>query len=181
MLHLNCRVDTKSRICVRQSFYSVRSAMPVVASMSAWGPPTWRPWTKRVSSHAIPGPSAKGPSARPRPLSGGSTSSPEHSPGQCPRPCPPDRGLHRHSPAFLGPGQEEARRPRREPGPHPCAVLHRHDHRRGAAGMNRTMSTGSVDAEVVAVEARRSLGRPSWSRSPTRHSPPSTSGSDTPL
>jgi hypothetical protein len=28
------------------------------------------------------------------------------------------------------------------------------------AGMERTMSTSSVDAEVVAVEARRSLGRP---------------------
>jgi len=28
------------------------------------------------------------------------------------------------------------------------------------AGIERTMSTGSVDPEVVAVEGRRSLGRP---------------------
>ena len=162
-LHLNCRVDTKSRICVRQSFYSVpvryagrridvRLGAAHVAAMDG---------TSVVARH----PRAVGKGAevldldhylevldlKPGALAGASAL------------------VHaRRTGAFTDTHQRFWDLARKRLGDQDgtralihVLLLHRTMTTDAVvAGMDRTMSTSSVDAEVVAVEARRSLGRP---------------------
>jgi hypothetical protein len=163
MLHLNCRVDTKSRICVRQSFYSVpvryagrridvRLGAAHVAAMDGMSV---------VARH----PRAVGKGAevldldhylevlaiKPGALAGASAL------------------VHaRRTGAFTDTHQRFWDLARKRLGDQDgtralihVLLLHRTMTTDAVvAGMERTMSTSSVDAEVVAVEARRSLGRP---------------------
>jgi len=162
-LQLNCRVDTKSRICVRQSFYSVpvryagrridvRLGAAHVAAMDG---------TSIIAHH--PRAVGKGAevldldhylevlSVKPGALAGASAL------------------VHaRRTGAFTDTHQRFWDLARRKLGERDgtraliqVLLLHRTMTTESVlSGMDRTMSIGSVDPEVVAVEGRRSLGRP---------------------
>ena len=163
-LHLTCRVDTKARVCVRQSFYSVpvryagrridvRLGADSVLAMDG---------TNVVARH----PRALGKGAqvldldhylevlriKPGALAGASALVAARK----------ARRLHPHPPALLGRGEEEARGPGRHPSPHRGAVAPPHPGSRtpSPAAWSGPSSTGTFDPEVVAVEARCSLARP---------------------
>jgi hypothetical protein len=162
-LQLNCRVDTKSRICVRQSFYSVpvryagrridvRLGAAHVAAMDG---------ASVVAHHAR----AIGKGAevldldhylevlaiKPGALAGASAL------------------VHaRRTGAFTGTHQRFWDLAKKKLGDQDgtrtliqVLLLHRSMTADAVvAGMERTMSAGSLDPEVVAVEGRRSIGRP---------------------
>jgi transposase len=162
-LQLNCRVDTKSRICVRQSFYSVpvryagrridvRLGAAHVKAMDG---------TSTVAHH----PRAVGKGAevldldhylevlsiKPGALAGASAL------------------VHaRRTGAFTDTHQRFWDLARKKLGDQDgtrtliqVLLLHRSMTTESVlSGMERTMTTGSVDPEVVAVEGRRSVGRP---------------------
>jgi transposase len=162
-LQLNCRVDTKSRICVRQSFYSVpvgyagrridvRLGAAHVAAMDG---------TSMVAHHARA--VGKGAevldldhylevlSIKPGALAGASAL------------------VHaRRTGAFTDTHQRFWDLARKKLGDQDgtraliqVLLLHRTMTTESVlSGMERTMTTGSVDPEVVAVEGRRSMGRP---------------------
>jgi transposase len=162
-LHLNCRVDTKSRICVRQSFYSVpvryagrridvRLGAAHVAAMDG---------TSMVAHHARA--VGKGAevldldhylevlSIKPGALAGASALVRARQTGAF-----SDTHQRFWDLAKKKLGDQDGTR-----GLIQVLLLHRTMTADAVvAGMERTMTTGSVDPEVVAVEGRRSLGRP---------------------
>jgi transposase len=162
-LHLSCRVDTKSRICVRQSFYSVpvRYAGRRIDVCLGAAHVAAMDGTSIVAHH----PRAVGKGAevldldhylevltvKPGALAGASAL------------------VHaRRSGAFTEVHQRFWDLARKKLGDQDgtraliqVLLLHRSmADDMVIAGMERTMATGSIDPEVVAVEARRSVGRP---------------------
>ena len=155
---LRPRVDAKSRVCVRQCFYSVPVRYAGTRIDVCLGAEHVEALDGHGWSPTTPERSAKG--SRPSistTTSRRSPSSPGHWPGRprCTRPGPRDAFSATHE-RFLRCGPAPPGRQGREPGAHrrpACAPRPALD--AVVAGIEGALAVGSVDPDVVLVEARR--------------------------
>ena len=167
MLALSCRVDHKSRVCVRQCFYSVPARFVGRRIDVFWAPSTSRPESSgRVVARHERAVGKGTESALSRPLSRGARTKARRA----------GRGHRASGSSGLGFVRTDVHErfwtaARRKLGDAAgtralieVLLAHRHvDHRDALlVGMERALSVGSVDPAVVLVEARRAAsgGRP---------------------